>query len=66
MLGGSQRPNWPFLPGPTRRKRAQALLFNFNLKSSLVVRRERKFLCTDCSLAAKIFSRLFHGWEAMA
>lgn len=44
MLGGSQRPNWPFFPGPTRRERAQALLFDFTLKSSFVVRRERKSL----------------------
>lgn len=34
MLGGSQRPNWTFFPGPTRRERAQALFFNFSLKSS--------------------------------
>lgn len=46
-LGVHKRPNWPFLPRPTWRERAQRLLFNFNLKDSFVLRRERKFLSTE-------------------
>lgn len=53
-MGFQRRPNWPFLPPPPKRERAQGLVFNFDLKDSLVLRGERKALSTETAPTAAL------------